>query len=323
MYQDQLREEYDADAITVESMQKLDDIISAKVPFSQVPYANYVDDEVNRSWRYFSQIDRLITRNWTRPFFWSYSESTTKKLKNILLRRSPITEPRIFNITIGTGCLSKCSYCGTRLAMGKLKSKELQNILTEFRVGLKSGFTHFRLVCGDVAAWGQDIGSSFIVLLKELFKPRSDYRFDLPDLNLRWLLSDKTQLIDLIASNADKILRLNFPIQSGSDKILGLMERGYSCTEATGFLKLLRAKCPSVPLLTQIIVGFPGEKEIDFRRTIDFLKAIDFDLIQIFRYSDRPMTEAASMPDKVLSPVKISRMNKLVSEFPKSARLIV
>jgi len=101
------------------------------------------------------------------------------------------------------------------------------------------------------------------------------------------------------------------------------MRREHCAFDVIEFFKLLKERCPKIHLSTQIIVGFPRETEEDFSDTIDLIRSVDFDRVQVFRYADRPKTEAALMPGKIPMQVKLNRLAKLKAEFPDMCEFIM
>jgi tRNA-2-methylthio-N6-dimethylallyladenosine synthase len=126
-------------------------------------------------------------------------------------------------------------------------------------------------------------------------------------------------MLPLLASNAARIRVLRTPVQSGSDRILALMRRGYTSAEVTSSLGELLKAAPSLPLETHVLVGFPGETDEDFQKTIELLKQVAFVKIQVYQYTDRPGTPASDMVEKVSDKIKESRIRHLLREFPQAA----
>ena len=115
---------------------------------------------------------------------------------------------------------------------------------------------------------------------------------------------------------------MHLPVQSGSDRILALMRRGYTVLEFKQKLRRLRAVRPDIPVSTDIIVGFPGETERDFQQTLDLTEEVGFDQSFSFIYSRRPGTPAASLPDDVTPEVKSQRLSRLQAMLDSQARAI-
>ena len=323
MFSETLESQYNAQTITVDSITKLDSIINAKISISEISGPNDIDEPLQKAWKCFSRFQRLRARQWISPPPWRWPRRSYKKLVEKFLKEAPTSGVRTFNIQIGTGCLSQCTYCGIRFAIGTLRSKHLEDIVCEFEKGLAAGYEWFRLVCGDVGAYGQDINSNLVELLKALLNQPGTFHLDLVDVNPRWLLPYKYEFVELLSHNTERIPLLTVPVQSGSDRILRLMRREHCASDVIDFLRLLKDRCPKINLSTQIIVGFSGETEDDFSDTIDLIRSVNFDRVQVFRYADRPKTEAALMPGKIPIQVKLTRLARLKAEFPDICEFIM
>ena len=115
---------------------------------------------------------------------------------------------------------------------------------------------------------------------------------------------------------------MHLPVQSGSDRILALMKRGYTALEYKEKIRRLRAARPDVSVSSDFIIGFPGESERDFQATLDLVRTVNFDQSFSFIYSRRPGTPAASLPDEVAQEVKLERLARLQTQLEDQARLI-
>ena len=323
MFDDLLEREYQAETITVDSIAKLDRIINAKISISTISSPNDIDEALHKAWSSFGRFQRLRARQWRSLPPWRWPVRSRKILTRKFMKAMPTSGQKTFNIQIGTGCLSECTYCGIRFTIGTLKSRPMVNILDEFEKGLAEGYKWFRLICGDVGAYGQDINSNLAELLKAILDRPGKFYLDLVDINPRWLLTYKSEFIELLSHNDERIPLLTVPVQSGSDRILKLMRREYCASDVIEFFRLLKNQCPKIHLSTQIIIGFPGETEDDFSDTISFIRAINFDRVQVFRYADRPKTEAALMTGKIPMRVKLDRLAKLKVEFPDMCEFIM
>jgi tRNA-2-methylthio-N6-dimethylallyladenosine synthase len=161
-----------------------------------------------------------------------------------------------------------------------------------------------------------DCGLSVVDLFKRLFAFEEKFELIINDLNPRWLVKYGDELITLLAENADKIDYILMPVQTGSEKILTLMKRGHTVAGVREQLKVLKKAAPGIKVGTHVLVGFPGETDADFQATVEFLKALDFYYLKVFKYDDRPGIAAARLPDKVPEKVKRRRLLRLIREFP-------
>lgn len=232
-------------------------------------------------------------------------ESITDVLGNIGIRRSgsgSLIEPSYKGIDIAVpiaqGCLGGCTYCITRLARGRLRSRRLGDILEDVRRALRSGFKEIRLCAQDTASYGMDDRSSLMDLLDSLSTIPGDFRVRVGMMN--------PDTLDRIAEDLIKAFQhkriykfLHLPVQSGSDTILGLMGRSYTVKTFEKLVRRFRGAYPNLTLSTDIIVGFPGERENDFQKSYDLMKRIEPDLMNITRFSSRAGTLAHEMDGRV------------------------
>ena len=219
-------------------------------------------------------------------------------------------------LMVARGCPGTCSYCAIRRAIGPLKSTPLNVLTGKFESILKLNHKYIVLTAGDVGAYGFDIGKTPVDLLAALFSFDQDFKLIIKDFNPRWLIKYRQEMMNLLSANVSRIDHIIIPIQSGSDRMLQLMERGYKATEAMEVLNEIREKIPDLKISSHIMVGFPGETDQDFQQTLHLIKKIHFHDLTIFKYDDRPGTEACNLPDKVPESVKRRRLLSLHMRFP-------
>ena len=204
-------------------------------------------------------------------------------------------------VNVAEGCNGSCSYCIVRKARGRLKSCEVEDVAREVEKLAAQGVAEVQVSAQDTAAYGLDIGTNLGQLLERLVQIPGDFmlRVGMMNPNSALLIKDKL----LRAFQSPKVYRfLHIPVQSGSDGILRSMGRRYT---AANFLKLvsdLRSANAKITIITDIIVGFPGETEEDFTETLDLVKRLQPDKVNITRFSARPGTPAArlyDMPDRI------------------------
>ena len=204
-----------------------------------------------------------------------------------------------YNLRIGEGCLFSCSFCCIRFATGKLHSKPIPEIAREFRTGLDRGHRTFQLVCEDVGCYGVDIGTTFPTLLRELLKVDGEYELLLIDFGGYWLVKYFDELLPLFMQHPTKIKELYVSLQSGSPKILKAMHRPENGREVRQKLNELKRKLPHLTFRTTVIIGFPGETEEDFQQTVEAVRDVDFSVVELNKYSDRPGTASSQMKNKI------------------------
>jgi len=203
-------------------------------------------------------------------------------------------------VPISTGCNAFCSYCVVPLARGREYHRPLMEILTEIKTLVNSDCRSITLISQNVNSHPQ-----FIDLLVSLEKIEKIEKIDFLTSN-PWNFSDK--LIEII-SVSRKIPRfLHLPVQSGSDRVLKLMNRQHNRTEYLNLINRIKNKMPDIILGTDIIVGFPGETDIDFQQTVNLVKEVGFQVAFVSQYSPRPKTAAAQKySDDIPAKVKKQR----------------
>lgn len=219
------------------------------------------------------------------------------------------TKKGIFNIITSKGCLGSCSYCAIKKARGILKSKSISDIIEEFKNGIDKGFRKLVLWGDDFGAYGKDIKSSYTELLRSIMgaiPSYISYQLYLHRLNAQWIISSIDELSEILSTN--RIKMIYSPVQSGSNKILKLMNRHYKAEDVIGCFKKIKQYFPNVLLKTDIMVGFPTEKGLDVEKTINLIKEIRFDEIVVFKYSGIPETTAYAMNGQITEEEKRSKV---------------
>jgi len=206
-------------------------------------------------------------------------------------------------VVISEGCSNYCSYCVVPFVRGHLRSRNYKDILLEIEEALSSGITKITLLGQNVNAYNCK-GANFVKLLKLIGKTKGLKEFSFVTSHPK----DTTEKLFRTIASIDKLKKdLHLPIQSGSDRILKLMKRGYTRSEYLGLAKSYRKIVKGGTLTTDIIVGFPTEKKEDFLDTYNLIKEIRFNRAFIFKYSPRPHTEAAKARDDVEKKEKEER----------------
>ena len=213
-------------------------------------------------------------------------------------------------VTVMYGCNNYCSYCIVPYVRGRERSRKPEKILREAEGLLRSGVQEIMLLGQNVNSYGKDLDNplAFSELLKELD------RMGIP--RIRFMTSHPKDLSDeLIAAMAGSkhiLPQFHLPVQSGSDRILQLMNRKYSRDQYLDRVARLRQAVPGIGLSTDIIVGFPGETEEDFAATMKLVEQVRYDSAFTFIYSPRIGTAAASMKDQVDPEVSSRRIQELI-----------
>jgi MiaB/RimO family radical SAM methylthiotransferase len=259
--------------------------------------------------------------SWMEKFLIDFQTQIFKMVygKNSFFFNILLDEP-MYRMRISWGCNSNCSYCGIRKAIGSHKSKPLEKVLEEFRFGLKEGHKHFMMNADDIGAYGTDIGSSFSELLDKMTKIPGDYFISIANLSPRWVIKYIDHLEELM--KREKIIRIGVPVQSGSNRILKLMNRFHDKDKIKESILRLKKVFPKLSLHTHIIVGFPTETEEDFLKTLDFIKDCQFSAGQLMPFSSKSGSEAADIEPKVPMDVIIKRLIYAKNFFKKEGYMV-
>lgn len=219
-------------------------------------------------------------------------------------------------VNIQYGCDKFCTYCIVPYTRGKQRSRRPEDIIDEVRELYNNGYQEVTLLGQNVNAYGKDLDMEydFATLLGEVSQtgiPRIRFMTSHP-----WDFTDK--MIEVIGKCDNIMPYVHLPIQSGSDRILKLMGRKYTISEYLELVKKIREKIKNVSITTDIIVGFPGETEEDFLKTIDVVNEVKYDLAYTFIFSPREGTPAAKMKDEVSMEEKkerLARLNELINKY--------
>ena len=221
-------------------------------------------------------------------------------------------------VNIMFGCNNFCSYCIVPYVRGRERSREPKDIIREIERDVADGVKEVMLLGQNVNSYGKNLENpiSFAQLLQEIEKIEGLER-------IRFMTSHPKDLSDeLIAvmGQSKKICRhLHLPLQSGSSRILKLMNRKYTKESYLDLVDRIRKGCPDISLTTDIIVGFPGETEEDFLETMDVVEKVGFDSAFTFIYSKRTGTPAASMENQVPEDVIKDRFDRLLKLVQQKA----
>ena len=215
-------------------------------------------------------------------------------------------------VSIMYGCNNFCSYCIVPYVRGRERSRRADEIIKEVRELVARGYREITLLGQNVNSYGKDLedGVNFAALLRELDKIEGDYW-------LQFMTShpkDATkELIDVMAASTHIAHHFHLPMQSGSDKVLGDMNRRYDMDKFMGIVDYIREKMPDATITSDIIVGFPGESDEEFEDTLRALRRAKFDMIFSFIYSPRKGTPAAEM-EQLDDKLKSERFDRLLAE---------
>jgi tRNA-2-methylthio-N6-dimethylallyladenosine synthase len=214
-------------------------------------------------------------------------------------------------ISIGEGCDNRCAYCVVPMVRGPERSKPPELILDEVRCAIERGYTEIFLLGQNVNSYGHDLVSApdFAGLL-ELVNEVPGVR------RIRFTTSHpkdmSPRLVEVIRDLPRVCEHLHLPVQSGSSRILALMNRGYARGDYLDKIELVRSAVPDIGLTTDVIVGFPGETEDDFDETRSLLEQVRFDTAYIFKFSPRDGTSGEALPNSVPQHIIVHRHRMLL-----------
>lgn len=268
-------------------------------------------------------------------FFFKSSDllSLEKFLKTIcdpiIIKNTPLTHQEFSAyIPISTGCDNFCSYCIVPYARGPEKSRSEKEIIQEIKQKLQEGVI-------EIVLLGQNVNSYQLESNKrqlKKFQPKTKIPFiqllkkinSLAELQRIYFLTShpkdmSKELIDTVAELPKLCKYFHLPIQSGSNRILKLMNRKYTVKKYLKLIELIRKKIPFASITTDIIVGFPNETEQDFQKTVEVMKKVEYDMAFISRYSPRPYTASAKLADNIPQKTKKERHKILTNILRETA----
>ena len=212
-------------------------------------------------------------------------------------------------VKIQDGCDAFCSYCIIPYARGPIRSKDPKTVIKEITSLVENGYKEIILTGIHTGKYGKDINYTFEQLLKDIIKIKNLYRIRISSIEINELTDP---ILNLIKDNQVIAKHLHIPLQSGSDKILKLMDRKYDLKFYKDRIEKIRKMIKDVSITTDLIVGFPNENEKDMEDTLKFLKEIKFTKIHTFPYSKREGTKAASMENQIDETIKRKRVKTVL-----------
>ena len=242
--------------------------------------------------------------------------STTETYRDIVPQRIGANRVSGF-VSIMRGCNNFCHYCIVPYTRGRERSRDVESILREVKDLHDRGFKEVTLLGQNVNSYGLtpagkriEGGCSFAELLRKVAQ-------SVPDMRVRFTTSNPEDMTDdilyAIAEEPNLCKHIHFPAQSGSTKILKLMNRKYTREQYLERVEAIRRIIPGCGLTTDIFVGYHDETEEDHQETLSLVKEVGFDSAFMFKYSERPGTYAAKhLPDNVSEETKIARLNELI-----------
>ncbi len=224
----------------------------------------------------------------------------------------PAGAPRLkAYVTVMEGCEKRCTFCVVPLTRGRQRSHPPASVLAEVRELAAEGCREVTLLGQTVEMYGRDLDppTDLAALLEAVAGVAGIERIRFTTSNP---FNFTSRLVRAIRDVPQVCEWVHLPLQSGSDRVLARMNRGYTRARYLELVAELRETVPGVALSTDLIVGFPGETEEDFEQTLEMVERVGYDNVFAFRYSPRPGTPAAAMPDQVPPAVKAQRNARLL-----------
>lgn len=233
------------------------------------------------------------------------------------------TEGATAFVSIMEGCSKYCSFCVVPYTRGEEVSRPLSDVLVEVAHLALQGVKEVNLLGQNVNAYRGKMDSGEIVDFALLL----EFIHEIPGIErIRFTTSHPkeftTRLIDSYAKLPKVVNHLHLPVQSGSDRVLAAMKRGYSAIEYKSIIRKIRALRPNISISSDFIIGFPGETDADFEATMKLIEEVNFDESFSFIYSPRPGTPAADLPDDTPQEIKLKRLHCLQEKIAQQATTI-
>ncbi len=226
------------------------------------------------------------------------------------VRKNPVVEI----LPINEGCLGNCSYCVVKLARGHLRSFRPNDIMQQLKQAVKEGVKEIWLTSQDTACYGKDIGLNLAELLQKLVRIPGDFKIRLGMANPFFIMEQLEDLLDVFMS--DKLFKfIHIPVQSADNEILMKMNRFYKAEEFEYIFKKIKQVFPDMTIATDIIVGFPSETEDQFKKSLELVKRLKPEIVNISRYWERPKTKAIELDGKLTTAETKERSRALTEIF--------
>src|SRR5712691_11591805 len=237
----------------------------------------------------------------------------------VKITAKPASAPRLkAYVTVMEGCEKHCTFCVVPTTRGRERSHTPETIVAEVRGLVAEGCREVTLLGQTVNAYGRDLtpATDLAALMGAVNDVAGLARIRFTTSNPYNLTP---RLIDAVRDVPKVCEWFHLPLQSGSDRVLARMNRGYTRAEYLALIDALRAAVPDISLSTDLIVGFPGETEDDFAATLEMVERVAYDNVFVFRYSPRPGTPASTMLDQVELAVKAERNSRLLAVADRAA----
>ncbi len=236
----------------------------------------------------------------------------TLKLLNMNLDLKGIGSDSPVAIPIAQGCLGKCTYCITKLARGDLKSYPEQDIIKKVELSVSMGHKEIRITAQDTAAYGKDRGTDLPELLNKIIQIPGEYRIRVGMMEPKETSTILEPLLKVYESQ--KIFKfIHLPVQSGDDSVLNDMKREYTVSDFYNIVSKFKARFSHFTFSTDIIVGYPTETDESFEKSVKLVQDIKPDILNITRFSPRPLTAAYNL--KPILQRKVKEWSRILTQI--------
>ena len=230
------------------------------------------------------------------------------------------SNPVVSVVPINYGCLGSCAYCCVVQARGHLRSYSVEEVIKRVSCDLTDGAREFWVTSQDTACYGKDFRSNLAELLKALDGVSGDFKIRVGMMTPNMVTDMQEELID--AFKSDKVFKfLHLPVQSGDGETLNRMRRFYTVAEFKAIVDAFRAQFPDLTLATDVIVGFPGETEVAFEKTLKLLEEVKPDITNVSKFFARPKTAAAQIQDSLVGRDEIKRRSAVTAQLARRVSL--
>lgn len=226
------------------------------------------------------------------------------------------SNPVISVVPINYGCLGSCAYCCVVQARGRLRSHSIPEIVRRIEADYSAGTREFWLTSQDTASYGRDLHTDLAELLCAVGALEGDFRVRLGMMTPN-LVSDIQERLVGAFSNSKVFKFLHLPIQSGDNNVLKGMRRFYTVEEFKAIVEAFREEFPDLTLATDVIVGYPGETEEAFNRTLELLREVEPDVTNVSKFFARPKTPAWDIKEGLVEREEIKRRSTVAAELVK------
>ena len=222
-------------------------------------------------------------------------------------------------VPINYGCLGSCSYCCVLFARGRLRSYRIDELIERIKCDFASGVKEVWLTSQDTACYGKDMTVSLADLLREVCRIEGEFFVRVGMMTPNYALKILDDLIQ--AYKDEKVFKfLHLPVQSGDDEVLRLMNRLYSVEDFRRIVNSFREEIPEITLATDVICGFPSESREAFERTVELIKEVQPDIVNVSKFFPRPRTPAGKMKPFV-HPREVKERSRRLAELSKRVSL--